>query len=38
MLLQPFLRLLRDGRLNALIAIGAQLKPFYKLTWLARRR
>ncbi len=35
MLAKPFLRLLRDGRLSALVGVGGQLKPFYKLTWLA---
>lgn len=35
MSLKPFLRLLRDGRLTALLGIGAQLKSFYKLTYLA---
>lgn len=35
MLLNPFLRLLRDGRLPALVGVGAGLKSFYKLTWLA---
>lgn len=33
--LKPFLSLLRDGRLTALIGVGAELKSFYKLTWLA---
>jgi SAM-dependent methyltransferase len=35
MSLKPFFRLLRDGRLTALLSVGAQLKPFYKLTYLA---
>lgn len=35
MLLKPFLRLLRDGRLNPLLGVGAELKSFYKLTYLA---
>ena len=35
MFLKPFFRLLRDGRLAALQGVGAQLKPFYKLTYLA---
>jgi len=35
MLLKPFLRVLRDGRLKALAGVGAGLKPFYKLTYLA---
>ena len=35
MSLKPFLQLLRDGRLNALLGVGAQLKSFYKLTYLA---
>jgi len=35
MLLKPFLRLLRQGRLKTLITVGAGLKPFYQLTWLA---
>ena len=33
--LKPFLRLLRDGRLTALLGVGGLLKPFYKLTYLA---
>ena len=33
--LKPLLRLLRDGRLSALLGAGAGLKPFYKLTYLA---
>ena len=32
---RPFLRLLRDGRLTAFIGVGARLKSFYKLTWVA---
>ena len=35
MLLKPFLRLLRQGRLKPLITVGTGLKPFYQLTWLA---
>lgn len=35
MLLKPLLRLLRQGRLKTLITVGAGLKPFYQLTWLA---
>jgi hypothetical protein len=35
MSLKPFFRLLRDGRLGALLGVGAQLKSFYKLTYLA---
>jgi 4-hydroxy-2,2'-bipyrrole-5-carbaldehyde O-methyltransferase len=35
MLLKPFLRLLRDGRLTALMGVGAGLKSFYKLTYVA---
>lgn len=35
MLIKPFLGLLRDGRLTALLGVGAQLKSFYKLTYLA---
>src|SRR5215471_14306602 len=34
-LFKPFLRLLRDGRLTALVGVGAALKSFYKLTYLA---
>lgn len=33
--LKPFVSLLRGGRLTPLLSIGAQLKPFYKLTYLA---
>lgn len=33
--LKPFLHLLRDGRLTALLGVGAALKSFYKLTYLA---
>jgi SAM-dependent methyltransferase len=32
---KPFFRLLRDGRLTALLGVGAELKSFYKLTYLA---
>lgn len=32
---KPFLDLQRDGRLGPLLSIGAALKPFYKLTFLA---
>jgi 4-hydroxy-2,2'-bipyrrole-5-carbaldehyde O-methyltransferase len=32
---KPFFRLLRDGRLVPLLSIGAGLKSFYKLTYLA---
>ena len=32
---KPFFKLQREGRLAPLLSIGAQLKPFYKLTWLA---
>jgi 4-hydroxy-2,2'-bipyrrole-5-carbaldehyde O-methyltransferase len=35
MLLKPFLRLLRDGRLTALMGVSGGLKPFYKLTYVA---
>ena len=35
MSLKPFLSLHRDGRLGPLLSIGAGLKNFYKLTWLA---
>jgi hypothetical protein len=35
MLIKPFIRLIRDGRLSALLGTGAALKPFYKLTYLA---
>jgi len=35
MSLRPFFRLLRDGRLAPLLGVGAQLKSFYKLTWLS---
>ena len=31
---KPLLRLARDGRLSALLGVGAGLKPFYKLTFL----
>jgi len=33
--LRPLLRLLRDGQLTALRGVGADLKSFYKLTYLA---
>ena len=32
---KPFFRLLRDGRLAPLLGVGASLKSFYKLTFLA---
>jgi SAM-dependent methyltransferase len=32
---KPFFRLLRDGRLGALLGVGSELKSFYKLTYLA---
>jgi SAM-dependent methyltransferase len=32
---KPLFRLLRDGRLSALLGVGAGLKSFYKLTYLA---
>ena len=32
---KPLFRLLRDGRLSALLGAGAELKSFYKLTYLA---
>lgn len=35
MFLKPLVRMLRDGRLTALMGVGSQLKPFYKLTFLA---
>jgi SAM-dependent methyltransferase len=35
MFLKPLLRLLREGRLNALRGVSAELKPFYRLTYLA---
>ncbi|HEY2859663.1 MAG TPA: class I SAM-dependent methyltransferase [Terracidiphilus sp.] len=35
MLLKPFFRLWRDGRLKALLGVGAGLKAFYTLTFLA---
>jgi 4-hydroxy-2,2'-bipyrrole-5-carbaldehyde O-methyltransferase len=35
MMLKPFLGLLRDGRLSALAGVGAELKSFYRLTWVA---
>jgi len=35
MLLKPFLSLLRDGRLSALLGVGSELKSFYKITYLA---
>ena len=33
--LSPLLRLLRNGQLTALRGVGAELKPFYNLTYLA---
>ena len=33
--LSPLLRLLRDGQLTALRGVGAELKSFYKLTYLS---
>src|SRR5215472_2204246 len=35
MSLKPFFRLLRDGRLTPLLGVGAGLKSFYKLTYIA---
>jgi SAM-dependent methyltransferase len=35
MSLRPFLRLLRDGRLSALVGATGELKSFYKLSYLA---
>ena len=35
MSLKPFFSLLREGRLAPVLGVGAALKPFYKLTWLA---
>jgi len=35
MSLKPFIQLLREGRLTALLSAGAELKSFYKLTFLA---
>lgn len=35
MFLRPLLRLLREGQLTALVGVGADLKSFYRLTWLA---
>lgn len=35
MSLKPFLSLQRDGRLAPLLSIGAALKPFYKVSYLA---
>jgi len=32
---KPFFRLLRDGRLSALLGAVAELRSFYKLTYLA---
>jgi SAM-dependent methyltransferase len=32
---KPFLRLLRDGQLSALVGASGELKSFYKLTYLA---
>ena len=33
--MKPFFRLLRDGRLMPLLGVAAELKSFYKLTYLA---
>jgi SAM-dependent methyltransferase len=35
MSLKPFFRLLRDGRLTALMGVNSDLKSFYRLTYLA---
>lgn len=35
MLFKPFLHLLRDGRLSALVGATAEFKSFYKLSYLA---
>src|SRR5262249_53253132 len=35
MFFKPLFQLLRDGRLSALLGAGAELKSFYKLTYLA---
>lgn len=35
MSVKPFIQLFRDGRLSPLLGIGAKLKPFYTLTFLA---
>lgn len=35
MVLKPFLGLLRDGQLGALLGVGSELKSFYKLTYVA---
>src|SRR5437660_5599323 len=35
MSLKPFFRLLREGQLTSLFAVGAELKSLYKLTYLA---
>jgi SAM-dependent methyltransferase len=35
MSLKPFFRLLRDGRLTALLGVSSGLKSFYKVTYLA---
>ena len=35
MFLKPLLRLLRDRQFTALQGVAAQLKPFYRLTFLA---
>jgi len=32
---KPFFRLFREGRLGALLAVGADLKSFYRLTYVA---
>jgi 4-hydroxy-2,2'-bipyrrole-5-carbaldehyde O-methyltransferase len=34
MILSPFVRLWREGRLAALLGVGAELKSFYRLTYL----
>lgn len=33
--LKPFLSLLRQNKLGALLKVSADVKPFYRLTWLA---
>ena len=35
MFIKPFIQMLRDGRLGALMSVGTELKSFYKLTYLA---
>ena len=35
MLVKPLYRLWREGRLSALLGVGAGLNSFYKLTWLS---